>query len=65
MSNFNVGTFLFDIFTKVVELSNNIYNFIMSEYTVDIFGTSFTISFWGILGGVAISALIIGSIIRR
>lgn len=65
MSNFNVGTFLFDIFSKIVELSNNIYNFIMTEYSIDIFGTSFNISFWAILGGTAIAALIIGSIIRR
>lgn len=56
----NIGSFIYDIFNRVVELCGNLGEFL--SQTVDIGGTE--VSFLGILGGVGIAALIVYSILK-
>lgn len=56
----NVGTFIYDIFNRVVELADTLGDFLLSTITI----ADVEVSFLGILGGVGAVALIVFSIAK-
>lgn len=56
----NVGTFIHDIFNRILELCSALGNFLTQTITIG----DTEVSFLGILGGVGIAALIVYSILK-
>lgn len=56
----NVGSFIFDIFNRIVQLCSDLGEWITETITIG----EWEVSFLGLLGGFGVTALIIYSIVK-